>query len=331
MPQRRFDVLGIGNAIVDMLAKASDDFVNAENIHKGVMTLIDESRAAELFGKMPPPIIASGGSAANTMAGLAGLGGHAAYIGRVHDDHWGGLFSHDMKAIGVHYETKPAVMGLPTACCLIFITPDGQRSMNTFLGASTELSTDDLEEDLIRDSAVTYLEGYLFDKDPAQEAFVLAARLAHKYGNKVALTLSDPFCVNRHRAAFQKLVSAGVDILFANEAEVCALYEKNSVEEVLPLLAGACELAIITRSEEGSLILNKRKQVKITAEKVVRVVDSTGAGDLYAAGFLFGYTRGMDLQKCGLIGSVCAAEVISHVGPRPQADLKKLIESKGIL
>jgi sugar/nucleoside kinase (ribokinase family) len=326
---KRFDVLGIGNAIVDILAPASEDFLNAEGIPKGMMTLIDETRAEALFKKMGPATIVSGGSAANTMAGLASLGGRAAYIGRVHDDQLGAVFSHDIKAIGVHFETPPSLEGASTASCMILITPDGQRSMNTYLGASTDLSTDELDEGLTRDSKVTYLEGYLFDKPPAQEAFLTAAQQAHKHGNKVALTLSDPFCVNRHRGAFQKLVSGNVDILFANEMEACALYEKNSLEEVFPLLSEACELAVVTCSEKGAVILNKGKQIKTPAEKVARVVDSTGAGDLYAAGFLFGYTRDLPLEVCGGLGAICAAEVISHVGPRPQTSLKDLVKSKG--
>ncbi|HVY12798.1 MAG TPA: adenosine kinase [Alphaproteobacteria bacterium] len=329
--QRRFDVLGIGNAIVDILSHANEDFLNAEAIQKGVMTLIDDVRADALYKKMGPATIVSGGSAANTMAGLAGLGGSAAYIGRVHNDQLGKGFSHDLKASGVHYATPPAMEGAPTASCLIFITPDGQRSMNTFLGASTDLSASELDEELSREAAVTYLEGYLFDKPPAQAAFRQAAEQAHRHGNKVALSLSDPFCVNRHRQAFQELVEEGVDILFANENEACSLYQRNDLKEVIPLLSRACDLAIVTRSEKGSLILQDGEPITVAPEKVARVVDSTGAGDLYASGFLFGYTRGLPLEKCGRMGSVCAAEVISHVGPRPQADLKKLLQSKGLV
>jgi sugar/nucleoside kinase (ribokinase family) len=328
---RRFDVLGIGNAIVDILAPANEDFLNAEGIPKGMMTLIDENRAGELFKKMGPSTVVSGGSAANTMAGIASLGGKAAYIGKVRDDQLGGIFRHDIKAIGVHFETLPSPSGVSTASCMILITPDGQRSMNTYLGASTNLSTDELDEDLSRDSKVTYLEGYLFDKPPAQAAFLSAAQQAHKHGNKVALSLSDPFCVNRHRGAFQKLVSGNVDILFANEMEACALYEKNSLEEVFPLLSSACELAIVTCSENGAVILSQGKQIKTPAEKVERVVDSTGAGDLYAAGFLFGYTQDLPLEVCGRLGAICASEVISHVGPRPQTNLKELVKMKGAI
>jgi sugar/nucleoside kinase (ribokinase family) len=328
MSNRRFDVLGIGNAIVDILSQSTDVFLENEGISKGTMTLIDEERANTLFKKMATTTVVSGGSAANTMAGIASLGGASAYIGKVFDDQLGAIFGRDMQAIGVHYATPPATMGASTACCMIFITPDGQRSMNTFLGASTDLSTEELDDSLSRDAGVTYLEGYLFDKPPAVAAFIKAAAAAHANGNKVALSLSDPFCVNRHRDAFAKLVSESVDILFANEAEATALYEKNSLEEAIPLLAAACELVVVTRSEQGALILNGGKQIKVAADKVEKVVDTTGAGDLFAAGFLYGYARGFDLEKCGKIGAICAAEVISHVGPRPQTSLADLVKKK---
>ncbi len=324
MTRKRFDVLGIGNAIVDVLATSTDDFLNAEAIPKGVMTLVDAGRAEDLFRKMGSATTVSGGSAANTMVGLAALGGKAAYIGRLRDDRLGALFSRDMKAAGVHFTTPLAGSGPPSASCMILITPDGHRSMNTYLGASTDLSGAELDEEISRDAAVTYLEGYLFDKPPAQEAFAAAARHAHSHGNKVALTLSDPFCVNRHREAFQNLVAQSVDILFANEMEACALYRRNNLEDVFPLLVRHCEVAVVTRSGDGSVILSGGKRIDIKAEPVAKIVDTTGAGDLYAAGFLFGYTHGMDLRDCGLIGSICAAEIISHVGSRPQADLRKL-------
>jgi sugar/nucleoside kinase (ribokinase family) len=328
MSAKRFDVLGIGNAIVDILAQSSDEFLKNERVQKGVMTLIDESRAETLFKKMGPSTIMAGGSAANTMAGIANLGGKSAYVGRVFDDQLGAVFSQSMQASGVHYKTPPGIAGAPTACCMIFITPDGQRSMNTYLGASTDLSTDELDEELSKDAAVTYLEGYLFDKTPAQEAFQVSAGYAHKHGNKVALSLSDPFCVNRHRDAFQRLVSEGVDIVFANEDEACALYNREKLEDAIPFFEGACEVAVITRSDKGSLIIADGQKIQVGVDPVAKVVDSTGAGDLYAAGFLFGYTRGLDLKICGQLGSICASEVISHVGPRPQADLKALVKSK---
>lgn len=328
MPELKYDVVGIGNAIVDILAQAEDDFLRREDIHKGSMTLIDAARAADLFDKIGPTTTVSGGSAANTVAGIAGLGGSAAYIGRVHDDQLGKGFAHDMKALKIHYPTKAATTGAPTACCIIMVTPDGQRSMNTFLGASTDFSTSDVDEDTIAASQVTYLEGYLFDKPPAMEAFYLAVKLAHKHGRKVALTLSDGFCVDRHRAEFQALLKQGVDILFANEVEAMALYEKNNLEEALPLIADACPLTIITRSEKGAYILSGGRTITVHAEPVAKVVDTTGAGDSFAAGFLYGLTHGHALPECGRIASICAAEVISHLGPRPQTNLQKLVESK---
>jgi sugar/nucleoside kinase (ribokinase family) len=325
MPNTRFDVVGIGNAIVDILAQADDAFLVNEQIAKGNMTLIDEDRAAHLFGKMGTTTTMSGGSAGNTVAGLAALGGRAAYIGKIRDDQMGAIFAHDMKALGVHFDTPPATSGPRTASCLIFITPDGQRSMNTYLGACVDLSTNELDEAAIRDSQVTYLEGYLFDKPAAKEAFYVSAGYAHKHGRKVALTLSDPFCVNRHRQDFQRLVSEQVEILFANEAEACALYKKENIEDALPVLANMCELAVVTLGDKGSIILHQGERIVIDAKLVGKIVDTTGAGDLYAAGFLYGYTADRDLQECGRIASLAAAEVISHVGSRPQQDLRKLI------
>lgn len=327
-PSLKYDVVGIGNAIVDILAQAEDDFLRREDIRKGSMTLIDAARAADLFDKMGPTTTVSGGSAANTVAGIAGLGGKAAYIGRVNNDQLGAGFAHDMKALDIHYPTKAASGGAPTACCIIMVTPDGQRSMNTFLGASTDFSASDVDEDSIASSQVTYLEGYLFDKPPAKEAFYQAVKLAHKHNRKVALSLSDGFCVDRHRADFHALLKQGVDILFANEVEATALYEKNSLDEVLPLIAADCPLVVITRGEKGAYILSGGKTTIVHAEPVAKVVDTTGAGDSFAAGFLYGITHGNNLPECGRIASICAAEVISHLGPRPQTNLQKLVEGK---
>lgn len=320
-----FDVVGIGNAIVDLLAHASDAFLVNEGIHKGTMTLVDEARAGALLAKMNDPQRSSGGSAGNTVAGIAALGGRAAYIGKVHDDENGRVFANDLKKLGIHFSSVPAKAGASTACCMIFITPDGQRSMNTYLGACVDLGPNEIDETLIAKSRITYLEGYLFDKPEAKEAFYVAANFAQKHGRKVALTLSDPFCVNRHRADFVKLIGEKVDILFANESEACALFEKNTLDEVLTVLGNLCELAVVTRSEDGSVILHNGKVIPIKAAPVVKVEDTTGAGDLYAAGFLYGYTQGKELAECGRIASICAAEVISHVGPRPMKDLKGLI------
>ncbi|MBY0428429.1 MAG: adenosine kinase, partial [Alphaproteobacteria bacterium] len=319
---------GIGNAIVDIIAQAEDDFLRREDIHKGSMTLIDADRAKQLFEKMGPTTTVSGGSAANTVAGIAGLGGKAAYIGKVFKDHLGGGFAHDMKALGIHYPTPAAETGAPTACCIILVTPDGQRSMNTFLGASTDFSVGDVDEASIAASQVVYLEGYLFDKPPAKEAFYQAVRLAKKHGRKVALSLSDGFCVDRHRADFHSLLKEGVDILFANEVEATALFQKNSLEESLASIAAAAPIAVVTRSEKGALVLSKGQTYKVAIEPVAKVVDTTGAGDSYAAGFLYGLTHGFDLPACGRIAAICAAEIISHIGPRPQTNLKKLLESK---
>jgi sugar/nucleoside kinase (ribokinase family) len=323
----QFDVVGIGNAIVDILSQTEDEFLRRQAIHKGTMTLVDAKRAEELFEKMGPATTVSGGSAANTVAGLAALGGKAAYIGKVHDDQMGAVFGHDMKALKVHFRTPPSTEGTPTACCMIFVTPDGQRTMNTFLGASTELTEADINEEVIAASKVTYLEGYLFDKDTAMQAFYKAAEFAHKHGRKVAFALSDPFCVNRHREKFLAFIKT-VDIVFANESELLALYQKNRFEEVLDALEKDCPLGIVTRSEHGSVIMNEGQRYKVAVEKVDRVIDSTGAGDLYAAGFLFSYTQGYDLPSCGKIASICAAEAVTHMGPRPQVNLRKHVESK---
>jgi sugar/nucleoside kinase (ribokinase family) len=328
MPEIKYDVTGIGNAIVDIIAQAEDEFLRREDIHKGSMTLIDAERAAELFGRVGPTTTVSGGSVANTVAGIAVLGGKAAYLGRVHQDHLGAGFAHDMKSLGIHYPTPASQRGAPTACCIILVTPDGQRSMSTFLGASTEFSPADIDEEVIAASQIVYLEGYLFDKPPAQEAFYQAVKLAHKHNRKVALSLSDGFCVDRHREAFHALLKEGIDILFANDVEATALYEKNTFEEVLAPAAADCPIAVLTRSEKGAMILSQGKTFKVQAEPVAKVVDSTGAGDSFAAGFLYGVTHDVDLPTCGRIASICAAEVISHIGPRPQTNLKKLLESR---
>jgi sugar/nucleoside kinase (ribokinase family) len=277
---------------------------------------------------MASAIEASGGSAANTMAGLASLGGRAAFIGKVRNDQLGGIFRHDIHAAGVHFESEPATAGLPTARCLIFVTPDAQRTMQTFLGASVDLGPDDVDESLISDAAVTYLEGYLWDKPQAKEAFQRAARIAHAAGRKVSLTLSDPFCVDRHRADFRKLIEGHVDVLFANEAEIKSLYQTDDFDAALALVRNSCEVAVLTRSEKGAVIASNDQLHAVPAAPVARVVDTTGAGDLYAAGFLFGYTRGLPLDLCSKIGAVAAAEIISHYGARPAVKLADLVTSK---
>jgi sugar/nucleoside kinase (ribokinase family) len=323
--QNELAVLGIGNAIVDVLAEADDAFLEAEGILKGNMQLIDTTRAESLYAGMAPAVEMSGGSAANTMAGVASLGGRCAFIGKVADDQLGQVFAHDIRAIGVRYATPPRSGGEPTARCLILITPDAQRSMNTFLGVSSTLELADIEPDLVRAAQVTYLEGYLFDLPEAKTAFFEAARIAHGAGRRVALTLSDAFCVERHHAAFTELVRE-TDILFANEAEALALTGESSYEAAVAVLAARCPMVCVTHGANGSVIAADGAIHRIPAAPVDRVVDTTGAGDLYAAGVLYGLTVGHDLPTAGWYGSVAAAEAISHVGPRPQQSLAELVK-----
>ena len=324
------DVVGIGNAIVDVIAHADEHFLVAEGLAKGAMTLIDAARAEALYGKMGPAIESSGGSAGNTMAGIASLGGNGGYIGKVRDDLLGEVFRHDITAIGVAFDTPAATEGPGTARCLIMVTPDGQRTMGTYLGACVELGPEDIDAARVGAAQVTYLEGYLFDPPRAQQAFRTAARIAHQAGRQVALTLSDPFCVARHRAAFRELVAGEVDILFANEAEICSLYETEDFAAAAAAVKGHVAVAALTRSAHGSLVLGGGKAHTVAAAPVEHVVDTTGAGDLYAAGFLYGLTHGLPLPKCGVIGSLCAAEIISHVGARPEASLAQLVAAAGL-
>ena len=323
-----FDVCGVGNAIVDVLAQSDDSFLARHRLNKGTMTLIDEKRAHELYGAMPPGIEVSGGSAANTMVGVASLGGRAAYIGKVRGDQLGEVFNHDLRAAGVEYRTRPSAAGASTARCLIFVTADAQRTMQTFLGVSSELSPDDIDPEAVGAAEITYLEGYLFDPPKAKEAFVKAAEIAHAAGRKVALTLSDPFCVGRHRADFLNLVQGHIDILFANEAEITALYETKDFDAAAKQVRGHCDIAALTRSEKGAVIVTKTKVDAIPAEPVAKVVDTTGAGDLFAAGFLYGITHGKDLPGAARIGAICASEIISHYGARPETALKDLVRRK---
>jgi fructokinase len=323
MPDTHYDVLGIGNAIVDVVARTDDVFLSRHDMHKGSMTLIDADTAEAIYAAMPPGQESSGGSAANTCAVAAALGARVAYLGKVADDQLGGVFRHDMRAIGVHFPSSALSGGAPTARCLILVTPEGQRTMNTFLGACVTFGEADVDTALVGDAAVTYLEGYLFDPPEAQRAFRRAAAAAHAAGRQVALSLSDAFCVDRHRAAFLELVKQDVDILFANEAEVTSLYEENSFEAAAEAARRDVALAALTRSEAGSVILRGAETVEIAAQPT-QVVDTTGAGDAYAAGFLAGLTSGRSLPVCGKLASIAAAEVISHFGARPQADLRKL-------
>jgi len=317
-------VIGIGNALVDVLSYESDALVRRHGLVKGTMHLVDEARARQLYDAMGPGIEISGGSAANTIVGVASFGGRAQYVGKVRDDQLGDVFGHDLRSTGVGYDTSPATSGPPTGRCLILITPDAQRTMNTFLGASAHLSPADIDGGLIARGKILYLEGYLFDPPGAQEAFRVAAGMAHAAGHRVSLTLSDPFCVDRHRAAFLDLVEHHVDVLFANEAEIRSLYEVDDFDAALQQVRRHCEVAALTRGPRGSLVVGGDEVHVIDACPVETLVDTTGAGDLYAAGFLFGLSRGLDLATCGRLGSLAAAEVISHVGARPTVPLADL-------
>jgi sugar/nucleoside kinase (ribokinase family) len=331
MADRSYDVVGIGNAIVDIIARSDDAFLVKHDLAKGFMRLIDASEADRLYAAMGPAVERSGGSAANTVAGLASFGASCGFIGRVAGDQFGGIFRHDIRSLGVTYETPPAHGGAPTARCLILVTPDGERTMNTFLGASVGLAAPDLDADMIGAAKIVYLEGYLFDRKAAKSAFRKAARLAKKSGAKVALSLSDAFCVDRHRADFRAFLRQGADIVFANEKEITALYEVNSFDEAADAALQDCEMAVLTRSEAGSVIVGAGETIAVPADPVAKVVDLTGAGDLYAAGFLHGLARGLPLAACGRLGSLAAAEVIGHIGARPETSLRKLAEASGLL
>jgi sugar/nucleoside kinase (ribokinase family) len=323
------DVVGIGNAIVDVIAHADEHFLAREGLVKGTMALIDAARADTLYSRMAPGLEMSGGSAGNTMAGLASLGGTGAYIGKIRDDQLGAVFRHDITASGVRFTTPAATTGPATARCLVLVTPDAQRTMSTFLGACVGLGPEDIDAVAITAAQVTYLEGYLFDPPRAKEAFRRAATLAHEAGRKVALSLSDPFCVERHRAEFLALVEHHVDILFANEAEIGALFQCG-FDDAVQRVRGLCEVAALTRSARGSLVVTAAATHAVAAPAVTRVVDTTGAGDLYASGFLFGLTHGRALAECGGLGSLCAAEIIGHFGARPETPLRELVERAGL-
>jgi sugar/nucleoside kinase (ribokinase family) len=325
------DVVAIGNAIVDIIGRCDDAFLTAQGRVKGSMQLVDAPTVERLYAAMGPGIEISGGSAANTAAGIASFGGRAGFIGKTATDQFGQVFRHDIRAAGVTFDTAPAADREPTGRSLILVTPDGQRTMNTFLGVSPHLGNGEVDADLIRSARILYLEGYLFDRPDAKAAFRQAADIAAKAGRRVALTLSDPFCVDRHRAEFLELVRKSVDILFANEAEVTSLYETASFEVAAQRARADTRLAALTRSEKGSVILSGGEAVEVPAAPVEDVVDTTGAGDLYAAGFLFAVARGMALETAGRLGSLAAAEVISHIGARPQVPLAELARKQGLL
>jgi sugar/nucleoside kinase (ribokinase family) len=321
------DVVGIGNAIVDVIASADDAFIEKHGMTKGSMMLIDEQRAEEIYAAMGAAVITSGGSAGNTIAGIASLGGKTGFIGRVREDGLGAAYRHDITAAGASFTTPAATDGPATARCLILVTPDAQRTMNTFLGACVNLGPDDIDAELVRSAAVTYLEGYLYDAPTAMEAFHTASEIAHAAGRKVALSLSDAFCVNRHRDDFRHLVEHHVDVLFANESEILALFEVRTLDEAVAHLRGLVDIAAITRGAHGSTVVTKEQTIEVAAAPVAHVVDTTGAGDLYAAGFLYGYTHGAPMHECARLGSLAAAEVIAHFGARPQTPLDTLVRN----
>lgn len=325
MPDKVLDVVGIGNAIVDVIAHCDEDFIARMNLNKGAMTLIDTARANSLYDAMGPAVEISGGSGANTTVGVASLGGKAAFIGKVGNDQLGGIFRHDIRAVGVQFDIAPANSGTPTARSMILVTPDAERTMNTYLGACQELTPADVDPHLIQRAKVTYMEGYLWDPPLAKEAFLKAARIAHDAGQEVSLTLSDAFCVQRYLSEFQDLVKNHVDILFANTSEILALWQTEDWDEAVRLTRQHCDLAALTRSEKGSVIVTADEVHEIPAWPVDEIVDLTGAGDLYAAGFLYGYTHGRDFAACGRIASLAAGEVISHVGARPETPLAELV------
>ena len=319
------DVVALGNALVDVLAHAPDALLAEHALVKGSMALTDADMATRLYAAMGPGVEVSGGSAANTMVGIASLGGSAAFLGRVADDQLGTVFAHDIRAAGVDFVNPPSQSGSPTGRCLILVTPDSERTMNTFLGAAAEFGPENVDPALVETAQVTYLEGYLWDQPEAKEAFRHAARLAHAAGRRVALTLSDGFCVDRHRADFLRLVEDDVDILIANEQEICALYEVAEFDHALQRVNHHCEVAALTRSAKGAVIVSGDEVHVIDAVPVpTGVVDTTGAGDLFAAGFLFGFTHGYDLGTSGRLGALAAAEVISHLGARPETSLSDL-------
>lgn len=317
-------VLGVGNALVDVLVHTNDAFIESHGLARGAATMVDEATSARIYESMPPAIEMSGGSAANTIAGLASFGARSGFIGRVRDDELGEVFGHDLRALGVQYDAKAAIDGPSTGRCLVMITPDAQRTLCTYLGASSDFGPDDVDASMISDAAITYLEGYLWDQPPAKDAIRDVARTAHDAGRQVALTLSDPFCVDRHRAEFLELVEHDIDILFANEIEICSLYQVDEFDDALQHVRHHCDVAALTRSEKGSVIVSGDEVHVIDVAPAAAVVDTTGAGDLYAAGVLYGLTHGLDLATCGRLGSLASAEVIAHLGARPEASLAKL-------
>src|SRR4051795_2130078 len=331
MPPAKYDVLGIGNAIFDVLVQTDEAFLAAHGMSKGGMALIDEVRATAIYRDMGPATEMSGGSAANTIVGLANFGARTAYVGKVKDDQIGRLYVHDIRAAGVAFETRPANDGPATGCSYILVTPDGERTMNTYLGAAQELTSGDIDAAQVAASAFVYLEGYLWDPKNAKDAFLKASTIAHDAGRQVALTLSDAFCVDRYRGEFVDLMrSRAVDLVFANEAELRSLYQTSDFDAALAQLRNDAALGVVTRSEKGCVVASKDSVIAVPAFSVEQVVDTTGAGDLFAAGFLFGLVRGAGFENAGKLGALAAAEVIQHIGARPQASLKELAKQQGL-
>src|ERR1700688_4702513 len=331
MTSAKYDVLGIGNAIFDVLVQTDDSFLSAHGMTKGGMALIDEARAASIYRDMGRATEMSGGSGANTIVGIANLGARAAFIGKVKDDQIGRLYTHDIRAAGVAFETKPAPAGPATGCSYILVTPDGERTMNTYLGAAQQLTPADIDAGLVAASAMLYLEGYLWDPNSAKQAFVKTSTIAHDAGRQVALTLSDSFCVDRYRDEFLDLMRKGtVDLVFANEAELHSLYQTADFDTALKQLRSDTRLGVVTRSEKGCVVASKDGVVAVTAFPVDKIVDTTGAGDLFAAGFLFGLVRGAGHENAGRLGALAAAEIIQHIGARPQVSLKELAKKNGL-
>ena len=328
MTVRKFDVVGIGNAIVDVLFHSKDSFLKENGLMKGSMTIIDGEMAQKLYSLMDTGVEISGGSAANTIASLSAIGGSGAFIGKVCNDQLGDVFTRDICQAGVSYETPPNIDGDPTARCLIYVTPDAERTMQTFLGACTSLGPDDIDENVIAASKIIYLEGYLFDPPEAKAAFIKACKLAKKANRKVALSLSDPFCVDRHRQAFVDLVINHVDILFSNEEEIKTLFQVETIDAAVHKIKGSCEVVALTRGAQGSVIVDGNQTVVLPAEELDSVVDTTGAGDAYAAGFLYGLTQGRSVETCGRMGGVLAADIISNYGARSKNDLKFILSKK---
>ncbi len=321
-----FDVVGIGNALVDVITQADDRFLASESLMKGSMELIETDRAVSLYSAMGTKIEMSGGSAANTMTGIASFGGRATYIGKVSDDELGRVFGHDLRAVGVGFTPRPSATDVPTGRCLIVVTPDAERTMSTYLGVSSLLGPDDIDDDVVARGKILYMEGYLWDRAEAKDAYRKAAKAAHAANRKVALSLSDSFCVERHRDGFRDLIAGDVDVLFGNHDEILSLFEVTTIEAAVAAVRGACEIAAVTIGAKGSLVITADDVVSVPAEPVAAVLDTTGAGDLYASGFLYGLTHGFDMRGCGRLGSIGAAEVISHVGARPLVSLHELVQ-----